>query len=854
MKEKISFKVSARTARLIGRENVATSKGAIIELVKNGYDADSQFSLVLIDNHDATYHEEISVSDYSLYVERGIPNTLLDAVYHYDKESNTYRENDQASAGALEQLKVTLRDQAVIYIIDNGDGMTDQIIRDHWMTIGTDNKAENIKTRNGRVKVGAKGIGRFALDKLGSQCEMMTFFNPEAYKDESGRIVDTAEGYRWVVNWEEFEGTDKTIDTINATLEAIEGTDFSQAIHSLPFNDDIIKTLETFDLSHGTILRITAPRETWDSYTISRIYEDLGVLLPPFELNEFAIFLYASETPTEFGRVEATICDDYDYKLEAHADEHQNVTIKVYRNENDVEAIPAAFFQREEMQEAPYTLEDFKRGYWEKTMTFRELCPGFADVDIDHVFDKVGRFDFMFYYLKRTTNSKEEKRFFYKPCAYNLRKSWLEKYGGIKLFRDEFRVRPYGERRDSAFDWLGLGARKAKSPAGIAKSNGGYKVEPENVAGLVKISRLFNVDFDDKSSREGLQENKTFLLFEELIKSLISIFEEDRSYIARELDAYDRERNWDARTREEADRLVQEILKQRDEQRKNDETEDDKQQNAYNAHLELLAESVRQKDEELAQMHEEQKMLRVLASSGLMLASFSHDLSKLNITLDTRYQKIERLFEAKVNRSEFDGAEDRKNPFYLLQDAKKTDNKIQSWLNFATGVIKKDKRKRNKLFLTDYFNRLGETWSSFFQSRAISFDFKNEGNVSMRVFEIDMDSIFHNLFSNSIEAFNLMKVDRPRIIQVKVTTTDKNVIIDYRDSGAGLSPDIQNPNDIFKPFFTTRRNPSTGEEIGTGLGMWIVKSVLIENDAEAVILNFDDGFGIRLSFPIKYSR
>lgn len=34
MTKTIPFKVSARTARLIGRENVATSKGAIIELVK----------------------------------------------------------------------------------------------------------------------------------------------------------------------------------------------------------------------------------------------------------------------------------------------------------------------------------------------------------------------------------------------------------------------------------------------------------------------------------------------------------------------------------------------------------------------------------------------------------------------------------------------------------------------------------------------------------------------------------------------------------------------------------------------------------------------------------------------------
>lgn len=860
MKEKISFKVSARTARLIGRENVATAKGAIIELVKNGYDADSRFSLVFIDNHYATYHEEISASDYNLYLERGISKTLLDEIYHYNTTSNTYCEREQRSEGYLEQLKLKLRELAVIFIIDNGDGMTAQIIRDHWMTIGTDNKAENIKTRNGRVKVGAKGIGRFALDKLGSKCEMMTFYNPIVYKDYIERSEDAANGYRWVVNWEDFEGTDKTIDDINATLEPIEGMSFSELLHSLPFNENIVSKLDGYDLSHGTILKIMMPREAWDNSNIGRIYDDLGVLLPPTESNEFAIYLYATETPNDYGRVEASVCDDYDYKLEARADEHQNVSIKIYRNENDTDAIPAPFFKRDKMQVAPYTLDDFKRGYWTTTRSFRELCPGFADVDIDHVFGKVGPFDFTFYYLKRTTNSKEEKRFFYKPCAYNLRKTWLDKYGGIKLFRDEFRVRPYGERRDSAFDWLGLGARKAKSPAGIAKSNGGYKVEPENVAGSVKISRIFNVDFDDKSSREGLQENKTFLLFEELIKSIISIFEEDRSYIARELDAFDRERNWDARTREEAEKLVQEILRQRDEQRKSDEGKKDEgkneneQQRAYNAHLELLAESVRQKEEELAQMHEEQKMLRVLASSGLMLASFSHDLSKLNITLDTRYEKIERLFELKVNRTLYDGIEDRKNPFYLLQDARKTDKKIQSWLNFATGVIKKDKRKRNKLSLTDYFNRLGETWNTFFQSRAIAFSFENDNNLSMRVFEIDMDSIFHNLFSNSIEAFNLMRVNRPRTIHIKVTATDKHIVIEYRDSGAGLSPDIHNPNDIFKPFFTTRRNPSTGEEVGTGLGMWIVKSVLEENDAGAVILNHDDGFGIRFMFPIKYIR
>jgi hypothetical protein len=44
--------------------------------------------------------------------------------------------------------------------------MTQEVIKKHWMTIGTDNKANNIFTETDRVKAGAKGIGRY-LNKLG---------------------------------------------------------------------------------------------------------------------------------------------------------------------------------------------------------------------------------------------------------------------------------------------------------------------------------------------------------------------------------------------------------------------------------------------------------------------------------------------------------------------------------------------------------------------------------------------------------------------------------------------------------------------------------------------------------------
>lgn len=86
----IPFTVSARTAKLIGQENFSNAEGAIIELVKNTYDADSQYCFILFEN-----------------------------------------------IGTL---------NATIYIIDFGCGMNDTTIQNCWMTIGTDDKLFNLNS------------------------------------------------------------------------------------------------------------------------------------------------------------------------------------------------------------------------------------------------------------------------------------------------------------------------------------------------------------------------------------------------------------------------------------------------------------------------------------------------------------------------------------------------------------------------------------------------------------------------------------------------------------------------------------------------------------------------------------
>lgn len=860
----IPFKVSARTARLIGRENVASSKGAIIELVKNAYDADSKVCIVYFDNKFSTLQSEIDDAHYKCLLELGVSVETLEEIYTKDENEEKYILRAELSEENRNNFKNLISKFSALYIIDFGEGMTQNIIRDHWMTIGTDNKANDVFTKKGRVKSGAKGIGRFALDKLGGKCEMTTIFNPSPEihnpdTDIHGNLT-TNTGYNWIVNWEDFEGDFKTIDKVGAILKGLQITSIKEEVLKKVPESDLNKIESEKDFKYGTILKITDLRDNWEDFFVEQVFSDLEVLVPPKEAGGFEIFVFSSLNPHKYGEVIGSVCDDFDYKLVATADENQNVKIRIYRNEYNVELIPNAFFERPAMQKENYKKSDFLKGYWEKETTFSELLKGFKDIDEDDIFNNIGIFNFSFYFLKRQSNSTDAKKFFNRDFMANNRKDWLNKFGGIKLVRDNFRVRPYGEVRNVAFDWLGLGSRKSQSPASVAKKEGGYRVEPDNVAGAINISRLTNVNFEDKSSREGLQESKTFQIFSLLITEIISEFEKDRAYIAREMSEYDEFLYGPERDREKAEKIKNEILarsRAKKESNTNSSNEDNDQNNPEtesDKEKEILASELDRKEEEIEKLKEEQKMLRALASSGIVLASFSHDLSKLNDVLASRTDKLKDLMLEKIKEEDFAEARDSKNPFKQLERIKKQDTKLQNWLNFSLGATRKDKRKRKQLYLKSYFENLKIDWQTVFEDRGIILDTSEIEDLDMRVFEIDIDSIFNNMLVNSIDAFIISKDERERIVKIKVSSNTKEIVIDYHDNGPGLSTDITEPDKIFEPLFTTRRNKQTGEEEGTGLGMWLVKSIVEENDGKAILLYPEIGFGLRITFPIKYKR
>ena len=221
--KKMKYKMSSRATILLGRESVSRVDGAIIELVKNTYDADAGFCLICFDvKHDH------------------------------------------------------------IYILDNGSGMTKGIIESCWMLIGTDNKRVEYLSAKNRIKSGEKGIGRFALDRLGSKCKMYT-------KHESENLIC------WETDWSSFEKSGQIIDDVEANFSYCPGQQFEDVI-PIEIKNAIAQCARgnhnnQFSLKSGTLFSISGLRDKWSDREKEKVIDVLGYLIPPVEQQNYAIII-----------------------------------------------------------------------------------------------------------------------------------------------------------------------------------------------------------------------------------------------------------------------------------------------------------------------------------------------------------------------------------------------------------------------------------------------------------------------------------------------------------------------------------------------------------------------------------
>jgi C4-dicarboxylate-specific signal transduction histidine kinase len=81
---------------------------------------------------------------------------------------------------------------------------------------------------------------------------------------------------------------------------------------------------------------------------------------------------------------------------------------------------------------------------------------------------------------------------------------------------------------------------------------------------------------------------------------------------------------------------------------------------------------------------------------------------------------------------------------------------------------------------------------------------------------------------NSVTSFDSINTIKEKKILIRVNSTETGILIEYEDTGLGLSIAYKkNPKRILDPFETDKRN-DRGEPVGTGMGMWIIAKTVSE--------------------------
>ena len=236
--DELKFRISSRTARLLGRENISNSTVAVLELVKNSYDADA---------------------------------TTVEVSFR------------QAS---------TLEGEIVIS--DDGTGMELEDVREKWMVIGTDNKRlEPFSPGRKRVRVGEKGVGRLALDRLAANVTLDT------------HTAGSDTGLRLTIDWDKYEGGQGNLEDIGHPLEIIKST----------------------PREHGTTLRLSRLRDKWTERNIEQLHRDLALLLPPVEdgLPDFSINFYSDENPDLATAITGVLPELAEFTLQSRLDKSGHI-------------------------------------------------------------------------------------------------------------------------------------------------------------------------------------------------------------------------------------------------------------------------------------------------------------------------------------------------------------------------------------------------------------------------------------------------------------------------------------------------------------------------------------------------
>lgn len=648
----------ARLIGLLGEELISDEPVALVELVKNAYDADA--------------------SAVSIRFEGGSP------------------------AGPDR-----------IIIEDDGIGMSLHTVLHSWFEPGTVTKKREMRSLGGRSYQGAKGIGRFASARLGDTLLLETKSEHDA-------------GVSVFLSWGRFSD-DAYLDDVSL--------DYS--------------TGDISDLPRGTRLTVEGLKGHWSEDAYKKLHARLSRLISPFEdISGFSVELEVPNHPELSGVIDPPPelnSPKYLMRASISADGLLDATIWI----DDVVSKEVSARQFMPKGERP-------------------LCGAFSfevrawDRDREGLEPIANRFDKSVALLRQTLNA----------------------YCGVSIYRDGFRVYPYGEAGN---DWLQLDLRSRQRP--------GQNLANNQVIGAIKIARDQNPELKDRSAREGMIKNDAHDALEDWFKAALQQLEEAR-YLVRP-----RQEKARGDSLFEAFDLSAAVSKARAEL------------GGKHPVVQLLVDAEKQVSDGVDRVQEVFSRLLLSAGLGHMVDVVIHEigapLGKINRQLEIMRKDL---------LSAFDGV--------IPDRLEKSIGSIKSWsehiFNLRQRLEPHTAGRRGKAVSFDVGEEVSLTlalYEAVVRRQKLAYSIEQpDGPINVKMSAASFGQVVANLVDNSVywTSFRHGLGKGGRIV-VRISRLEHGFSIAIHDDGPGV--DVEDRERIFDSYFSKKPN-------GMGLGLYIARLVI----------------------------